>query len=394
MSKGTLEEPLFRMRILIVLTYYRPHYSGLTIYTERLAKALASRGHHVTVVTSQFTKELPCEEVVEGVHVVRLPVAFRISKGVVMPGMPYRARQEAQQADIVNLHLPQLDAAPIAVLSRLTGKPTVVTYHCDLQLPTGFVHALANLASNLANRISASFANLIVTNTLDYAQESNFLKRYLHKIQVIPPPVKLAQVDTDFIEETRKKFGVEPGQKVIGMATRLAAEKGAEYLVRALPEVLEKFPQARVLYAGQHENVMGEEAYAAVLAPLIQELGDRWKFLGLLPDDELAAFFHICDVLAVPSTNSTESFSMVQVEAMTCGTPAVASNLPGMRQPILQTGMGLTFPMGDSDALASALTQVLNQPQAYRGDVPEITRRFSPETIAGEYEALFKELLP
>lgn len=381
------------MRILIVLTYYRPHYSGLTIYTERLAKALAARGHQVTLLTSQFSQDLPRDEVVDGVHVIRLPVAFRISKGVIMPSMPFRARQEARAADIVNLHLPQLDAAPIAFFSRLMGRPTVVTYHCDLLLPTGFIHSLANLASNFANHISATFANLLVTNTRDYAEESNFLRRYLHKIRVIPPPVKLAHVNENFVERTRRKFGVEPGQMVIGMATRLAAEKGAEFLVRALPKVLEKIPDARVLYAGQHENVMGEEAYAAMLAPLIEKLGARWKFLGLLSDEELAAFFQICDVIAVPSTNSTESFSMVQVEAMTCGTPAVASDLPGMRQPILQTKMGEIFEVGEADDLAEAIIKVLNEPDAYRGDVPKIASRYSPDTIAEAYEAIFKELL-
>jgi glycosyltransferase involved in cell wall biosynthesis len=77
---------------------------------------------------------------------------------------------------------------------------------------------------------------------------------------------------------------------------------------------------------------------------------------------------------------------------MTCGTPAVASDLPGMRQPILKTGMGKIFKMGDADALAEAIIQVLSQPEAYRGNVPEITRRYSPETIAEEYEAVFREL--
>ena len=61
------------MRVLIALTYYRPHYSGLTIYTERLARALAARGHLVTVLTSQFDKNLPREEIVDGVRVVRMP---------------------------------------------------------------------------------------------------------------------------------------------------------------------------------------------------------------------------------------------------------------------------------------------------------------------------------
>ncbi len=380
------------MRILITLTYYRPHYSGLTIASERLAKALTARGHQVTVLTSRFSKELPRDEVADGVHIIRLPVAFRISKGVIMPTMPLRAWQEARKADIVNLHLPQLDAAPIAVLSRMLGKPVVLTYQCDLQLPQGFVHALANLASNFANRISASFANAIVTTTRDYAEESDFLKRYLRKIHAIPPPIVLTPINQEFIEKTRVKFGVAPGQIVIGMATRLAAEKGVEYLVKAFPKVVERLPQARVLYAGQHEDVMGEEAYAAKLAPLIKALGDRWKFLGLIPDEELTAFFHICDVLTVPSTNSTEAFGLVQVEGMTCGTPAVVSNLPGVRQPVLQTGMGKVFETENADDLAEALIEVLSQPDAYQGDVPKITKRYAPETIAEEYETLFKEI--
>ncbi len=85
------------MRILIALTYYRPHYSGLTIYTERLAKALAARGHQVTVLTSRFDPSYPEEELVDGVRVVRLPVMMRLSKGVIMPSMPFRALQEIQE---------------------------------------------------------------------------------------------------------------------------------------------------------------------------------------------------------------------------------------------------------------------------------------------------------
>ena len=63
------------MRILTVLTYYRPHTSGLTIYAERLARAFARQGHQVTVMTTQYDKSLPLEEVMDGVRVVRIPVA-------------------------------------------------------------------------------------------------------------------------------------------------------------------------------------------------------------------------------------------------------------------------------------------------------------------------------
>jgi len=77
------------MQILIALTYYRPHYSGLTIYVERLARALAAQGHQVTVLTSRYAATLPAQEKLDGVEVRRLPVAMRISKGVIMPSMPF-----------------------------------------------------------------------------------------------------------------------------------------------------------------------------------------------------------------------------------------------------------------------------------------------------------------
>ena len=381
------------MRVLIALTYYRPHYSGLTIYTERLARALAARGHHVTVLTSQFDKQLPRKEFVDGVRVLRMPVLMRLSKGVIMPSIPFRAWNEIRRAEVVNLHLPQLDAAPISVLARFLGRPVVLTYQCDLRLPSGLINQLANWGSNIANFVSAAMANVIVSTSQDYAENSQFLNKNMDKIQAVSPPVILQQVDDEFVEHVREKYGIQPEDKVIGMVARLAAEKGVEYLVRALPLVMEKHPEARVLYAGQHQDVMGEEAYAAMLAPLIEELGDRWKFLGLIPDDELAAFYHLCDVLVLPSTNSTEAFGMVQVEAMTCGTPVVASDMPGVRQPVLQTGMGKLFKLMDYESLAESLIEVLDNPQKYIRNVPEITRQYAPESTAREYEKIFNRLL-
>lgn len=381
------------MRILIVLTYYRPHYSGLTIYTERLAKALAKHGHHVTVLTSQFDKSLPRNEVVDGVHLIRLPVALHISKGVIMPAMPFTAQREILKADVVNLHVPQLDAAPIALTARVLGRPVLLTYHCDLLLPPGFVNRMANLASDVANHISAMSASLIVTNTMDYAYNSGFLANYIDKVHEIPPPASIPQVNEDAIEAFRNKYGVKPNERVIGMVGRLAAEKGAEYLVRALPLILEKHPEARVIHVGQYENVMGEEAYAHMLAPLVEELGDRWRFLGIIADEELAAFFQLCDVVATPSVNSTESFGIVQVESMICGTPTVASDMPGMRQPPLMTGMGRLFPPRNVPELANAIIDILEHPGKFQGDQPAITKRFSPETIAAEYETLLASLI-
>jgi glycosyltransferase involved in cell wall biosynthesis len=380
------------MRILTTLTYYRPHYSGLTIYAERLARALVRRGHQVTVLTSRYDRSLPAREDRDGVQVIRPHVLTHISKGVLMPTMFFWAWVSIRHADIVHLHLPQLDAAYIALISRLLNKPVVLTYHCDLLLPQGFIHSIANQVSHLANNISLGLSNRVVVNTLDYAENSAFLRRYLPKIGAIPTPVELATTTQADVERLKQKTGLEPGQPVIGMVARLAAEKGVEYLVEAMPEILKSHPSAHVLHVGQYQNVLGEEEYAAKLRPMIEALGNHWTFMGILPAAELSALYKLCDVTVLPSTNSTESFGIVQVESMASGTPVVASNIPGVREPVKLTGMGRLVPPADAHALAEGINEVLDHPEQYQGDVNEVITSFSSQHIAEEYEALFQEL--
>jgi glycosyltransferase involved in cell wall biosynthesis len=193
------------------------------------------------------------------------------------------------------------------------------------------------------------------------------------------------------VQTFREHYGIRG--PVIGMAARLAAEKGVEVLLNALPRILEAYPDARVLYAGQYEHVLGEEAYARRLAPLFEQYRQHWTFLGTLGPRAMAAFFSNLDVLVVPSLNSTESFGLVQVEAMLRGTPCVASNLPGVRQPVMQTGMGLIAPIGNSYALADCIMQLLGNRAHYTRPVEEIAARFNTERTAIAYEDLFAELM-
>jgi glycosyltransferase involved in cell wall biosynthesis len=382
----------FAMRILTALTYYRPYYSGLTIYAERLARALVERGHHLTVLTSRYDSSLPAREDRDGVQIIRPHVLLHVSKGVLMPTMFYWAWVTIRKADVVHLHLPQLDAAYIALISRLMNKPVVLTYHCDLLLPSGLIHSIANLVSHLANKVSMQCANQVVVNTMDYAEESSFLRQYLKIIRAIPTPVEIVTPTQADEQALKLKAKLEPGQCVIGMVARLAAEKGVEYLVKAMPDILKNHPTARVLYVGQYQDVMGEEEYINKLRPMIQVLGDRWTFLGILPAEELAAFYRQCDVTVLPSTNSTESFGIVQVESMAYGTPVVASDIPGVRQPVKLTGMGRVVPPADAHALAEGISEVLTHPEQYKGDVEVVKKYFSSQRIAEEYESVFQQV--
>jgi glycosyltransferase involved in cell wall biosynthesis len=378
------------MRILCALTYYRPYTSGLTIYVERLATALARRGHTVTVLTSQYDPSLPRQEEMEGVRVVRAPVLARVSKGVIMPTFGGIATALALSHDAMSLHLPQFDAPGLALRGRLQRQPVVLTYHSDLQLPPGLLNRVANRVVDVANLAAGRLATRIVAYTRDFADHSPFLRRFNQKIEVIPPPVEVAPVSAEEVTAFRERWSLRG--PVIGMAARLAAEKGVEILLRALPTILERYPTAQVLFAGPYEQVLGEADYARRLAPEFARFGQHWTFLGTLDARAMAAFFSNLDVLVVPSLNSTETFGLVQVEAMLCGTPSVASALPGVRQPVYQTGMGEVVPIGDSAALAAALLRVIELRERYQRPREQVAALFSTERTAIEYERLFETL--
>ncbi|HSJ58185.1 MAG TPA: glycosyltransferase family 4 protein [Anaerolineae bacterium] len=389
------------MKVLIVLTYYRPHVSGLTIYVQRLAAALAHRGHQVTVLTSRYDGTLPEEETIEGVRVVRVPVLFRVSKGVIMPSFPWRAWRLIRRHDVVSIHLPQFEASLLALLARLARRPAVLTYHCDLQLPQGRFNRIVDRVVFFSNYLAGQLAQGAVAYTEDFARHSPFLSRFLQKVRVIPPPVIMPAPDPEAVEAFRARHDLGTGAQrrpVVGMAARLATEKGVEVLIGALPHLLEEFPDLKVLFAGQYQDVMGEEAYYERLMPMIEALGDdaagaHWEFLGVLSQEEMPPFFAACDVLVVPSLNSTESFGLVQVEAMLCGTPSIASNLPGVRQPPRMTGMGEVTPIGDSTALAGAIRRILRDPARYSRPRRAIEEAFSLDRTVAGYEDLFDSLV-
>ncbi len=382
------------MKILTVLTYYRPHTSGLTIYAERLARAFAKRGHEVTVMTTQYEKSLPREETMDGVRIIRVPVAARVSKGVLAPTFGWVATKLVARHDVVQLHLPQFDAPGVALRARLFGKPAVLTYHCDLDLPSGFFNRIVNAVVNFQNNMAGILSNHIVTYTQDYADNSPYLTRYASKLTPILPPVELPLPTAGMIEAFASAHETATRRPVIGMATRFASEKGVEILLEALPKVLEKYPHAQVLFAGQYQNVMGEQAYFERLRPIIQkyEASGNWKFIGLLDPVQMAAYYPNLDALVVPSLNSTEAFGLVQIEAMMNGVPCIASALPGVRRPVQMHNMGEVVPISDSSALAEALLKVLANRENYQCDASELTRIYDPDSVAAEYEKLFAKL--
>ena len=130
-----------------------------------------------------------------------------------------------------------------------------------------------------------------------------------------------------------------------------------------MDNIIKELPQAVVWFAGPYKNILGEEDYFNRLLPRILELEKRgnWKFLGLLNPEQMAAFYPNIDMLTIPSINSTEAFGLVQIEAMINGKPSIASDLPGVRQPVLRHKMGKIIEIGNAKALANAILEVWNE---------------------------------
>ncbi|MGD0202245.1 MAG: glycosyltransferase family 4 protein, partial [Bryobacteraceae bacterium] len=232
-------------------------------------------------------------------------------------------------------------------------------------------------------------ARASVFGTEDYAAASPYAARFREKVRIILPIVEIPVPDPAAVGALRQRHAPR-GERLIGFVGRLAAEKGIHVLLDALERLLAAGHNARLLMAGDTDTVIGEAAYRRRILTRLGGLGDRCRLLGIVEPD-LSAFYAACDVLALPSLNRTESFGLVQAEAMLCGTPVVASDLPGVRMAVRWTGFGRSVPPGDAGALAEAIAGVLAE-RAGGAPPPQcIRQRFAAQDSIGRFEALLEE---
>ena len=378
------------MKILMALDYYRPNYSGLTLFAEQLAGGLARRGHAVSVLTHQHLPELPLESEENGVRVVRTTVAGRLGKALVSPAILVRALREVPRSDVLHLHAPLVNAVPFALIASTLGVPIVVTYHCDLQPPPRLGQRFVGVVARVSQHFALERASRIITNTEDYARNTRPLVDRAEKVGWILPPVLEPVATGRPAAEVRRRLEIA-GRPVIFFLGRFAEEKGLPVLLSAFSEIRRRFPDAALVLAGS-QKVAGESVLDQV-APLLADPSSGVSATGAVPSETLSDLFTIADVLVLPSINSTESFGMVQVEAMLRGVPVVASDLPGVRQPVLMTGMGEIARPGDAADLARQILAVLGAPERYRRSHSAIQALFSQEQTLSEYEAVYRSVV-
>lgn len=362
-----------------------PHRTGLTLYAQRLAEGLVRRGHTVTVLTSQYNRQLAREESVNGVRVVRLPAAFMISRGQVMPTYPLAAWRLARENDVVHLHTPLLEVALLSQYATWFKKPVIITHHGDLTLPEGRHNRFIEATTFQLYKWAGAQAFRIVAYSEDYARHSRWLSAFPDKVIAIYPPVDFPISNGARAQEWKHELGLA-GNHIVGYAGRFVEEKRPDLLIQAVRQLSARLPNVKLVLAGEYQ--IRYETFYERCRLLIDAEKEHLVFLGLIRDEErLADFYAMCDVLALPS--GTECLGLVQVEAMLNGTPVVVNDTPGAREAVRVTRMGEISNAYDPPTFAAALERVIRNRAAYVKPRERISECYDFERTLDAYEDLY-----
>jgi glycosyltransferase involved in cell wall biosynthesis len=372
------------MKILHVVPTYLPawRHGGPILAVHGLCKALAARGHEVTVFTTDVhgdgSLEVPLEEPVEidGVEVRYFPVG-QFRRLYVAPALARAAREEIGRFDVAHLHSVFLwPTSAVARIAERAGTPYVLSPRGmlvpELIRTRGRLRKLAWML--LAERRTIERAAALHATTDLEAEDASRLDLPLPPVAVIPNGID---------PEPRDGGEAAVPSPFLLFLGRLSWKKGLDRLIPALARV----PGVTLALAGNDE-----EGITPDLQRLAREHGvaDRTVFLGPVHGPEKAALLHRTAALVLPSTS--ENFGNVVLEAWAAGRPAVVTPGVGLAQAVRETGAGIVAE-GDPVRLGDALRNLLADPDRLddmgrRGAVA-VRERFGWAAVARDMEALY-----
>lgn len=306
----------------------------------------------------------------------------KVAATMLAPALIFRLRKIRKEYDVIHIHHPDPMACLALFLSGYKG-PVVLHWHSDILKQKTLLKLYRPLQNWLIKR-----ACVIVGTTPVYVAESPFLENVQHKVRSIPIGVEEVQPDPERVSQLREHYA---GKKIIFSLGRLVEYKGYEYLIRAAA----KLGDDCITLIG------GKGPLQAPLQALIEELGvaDKVKLIGFIEDKELSAYFGACDVFCLSSIMKTEAFAIVQVEAMSCGKPVVATEIPesGVSWVNSDCISGINVPTEDADSLAQAIKAILSDEWLYnklsKGARQRYEAMFTGELMTERCLGLYQELL-
>jgi len=328
------------MRIGMVCPYSFDVPGGVQAHVLQLAGVMRGYGHDVSVLApSSPHVELP-DYVVSGGKAVPIPYNGSVARLRFGPATHRKVKKWILDGEFDVLHIHEPNAPSLSMLALMIAEgPIVATFHTSTTKSftlSVFQGILRPWHEKIVGRIAVS----------DLARRWQMEALGSDAVQ-IPNGV-----DVDSFASAPKLDGYpRPGKSVLFLGRYDEPRKGMEVLLRALPALVDAFPDVEVLVVGRgDEDELLEEA-----GPLARHL----NCLGSVDDAAKASALRSVDVYCAPNTGG-ESFGIVLVEAMAAGTAVVASDLDAFRRVLEDGTAGRLVPIDDAAALAAALVEVLS----------------------------------
>lgn len=370
------------MRIAQVCPYFHPHIGGVESHVMDISLELRRRGHDVTVVTSQHGRVGSRDEV-HGIPILRSKVMLTLFRSPVTPHLTDDL--ETIPVDLYHAHSPPPVTSYFAALtSERTGVPLVVTYHCDLEIPSPLGPLITGLYRRTVEAYAMRQASGVIATTHTYAATS----RSLWKLDpmVIPNAVDAQRFNTEVSGSSiRRRYAIPEVEPLVIFVGRLVRHKGIEYLLQAIRQV-----DARLLVIGGGEYASRLKGLAVSLG-----LGEKVVFTGHVPEAEKPEYFAACDLLVLPSVSRLEAFGIAALEAMASGRPVVVSDVPGVREVITDGVEGLLAEPMNPDDIASKVRRLLDDRQERKrmglAGRRKVEKSFTVQKVVDDLEELYQQ---
>jgi len=351
------------MRICMLTWEFPPRIvGGIARHCFGLSRALARKNLDVHVVTLEFPGAPEFEEM-DGVkvHRVRIEIGhpdFIIWTFIFNHFMEKLVANLSRNYEFDVIHIHDWLTAPVGIAAKYyMNKPLVSTVH---SIEMGRAQGLRNPNSLLIDGLEwwmTYEAKKIISCSSSMRWE---LERHFHlppeKITVIPNAVDPSKYQRNIDrDEVRRRYGIEPHEKVVLFVGRLVPQKGVEYLVRAVPLVLQRIRNVKFVIVGDGWSKDYLEGMARATG-----YGDRVIFLGFISDSDLTELTMSVDVLVVPSVY--EPFGIVALEGMAAGVPVVAANVGGLSEIIEHDKTGVLVYARNLESIAWGICRVLSDP--------------------------------
>jgi glycosyltransferase involved in cell wall biosynthesis len=316
---------------------------------------MAQRGHEISIFTTSIDSNASTEEY-ENINIYRYSTNFRIKNASMSLSMFLNATK--CKVDILHAHLTNsVNEFIIPRYIKRKKKPLIVKYHGDPERNMGGIIYKTGVFfySRYILEKVLSLADVIISPSEYYIDGSRFLGRYRAKIVAIPYGVNIAEFDIPYSkDECRDKLELPIDENIILFVGALSLYKGPDVLLKAMPKIIKEVPNTRLIFAGSGE--MKEEL--EMLSKRL-DIEKHVKFAGFVEKKVKTMYYKAADIFCLPSTMNTESFGIVNLEAMACSVPIVASNIGGIPGVVKDGENGLLVPPGDTNALADTMIYLL-----------------------------------